>query len=185
MAQPNNQEELINIDNYNLAQGVPPDEGNMIVTFLFDKLKEAIGNPMLRTQIEGQLQALQFPPHVDERAPERLPRRVSERGNSLSQREERREESPLQEEGQDEDPSYNELSKERPGGDTPMDCDSEDVAPRRRRVQQTPSTPRRKRTTILSLTQIQGEKMVIQEEGKTVSNTAIIFFLLSFTFIIR
>ena len=46
---------------------MPPDEGNMIVNFLFDKLKEAIGNPMLRTQIEGQLQALQFLPHVDER----------------------------------------------------------------------------------------------------------------------
>ena len=47
MAQPNNQEELINIDSYNLAQGVPSDEGNMIINFLFDKLKEAIGNPML------------------------------------------------------------------------------------------------------------------------------------------
>ena len=47
MAQ-HNQEDVINIDNYNLAHDLPQEEGKVIVDYLFTKLKEAILTPMLQ-----------------------------------------------------------------------------------------------------------------------------------------
>ncbi|MCO5584448.1 hypothetical protein L7F22_038375 [Adiantum nelumboides] len=132
-----NQGNRINIDNMNLALDVTTNEGRSIVNYLVGKLQEAMGNPTLQMEVQGQIQHLQVPPSAQEETVlERPLHETFKKGTSLSNEKEMREEPPSQ--STKDSVMHQELSKERDGSDTPITFES-DVAPRRRRTKRSPS----------------------------------------------
>ncbi|MCO5582020.1 hypothetical protein L7F22_035910 [Adiantum nelumboides] len=140
---------------YNLAMAGASEETPMLVNYLITSLQQAMANPALQGEVQQQLQAYGFiPPHQEERIPEKSLGETSKRGISKV-----REGENLYEElrnlllddthqsrrrghAQRQEPP----SKEKEKSESPDKSMEEDVAPRRRRAQRSPTPTKRKRS---------------------------------------
>ena len=125
-----NQENVINIDDYDLAQvDVTQDNGKLIIDYLMGKPQDTMENPRLQKEVLSQLQALQVSFNAPkEREPVKPTCGFVKGGISLGH-----------EDGEEKPRAQNE---ERHGEDNLILSENEDMAPRRRRDKRTPSPPR-------------------------------------------
>ena len=47
-----------NIHNFDWSNGAPNDQAKDMISYLVDKLQQAMNNPLLQAKVQGQLQAL-------------------------------------------------------------------------------------------------------------------------------
>ncbi|MCO5566834.1 hypothetical protein L7F22_020516 [Adiantum nelumboides] len=151
----NNEVGRINVDNFDFANEGANDETPMLVNYIITRLHQAMANLALQDEVQQQLQAYGFlPSHQEERAPEKSLGETSKRGlstvreggnpyqelcnlllddthQSRRRGHAQREESPL---------------KEKERSKSPAESMEEDVAPRRRRAQRSPTPTKRKRS---------------------------------------
>ncbi|MCO5595762.1 hypothetical protein L7F22_049810 [Adiantum nelumboides] len=131
------------------------EETPTLVNYLITRLQQAMANPALQGEVQQQLQAYGFiPPHQEERIPEKSLGETSKRGISKV----REGENPFEElqnlllddthqsrrrgHAQRQEPP----SKEKERSESPDESMEEDVAPRRCRVQRSPTPTKRKRS---------------------------------------
>ncbi|MCO5613289.1 hypothetical protein L7F22_067565 [Adiantum nelumboides] len=151
----NNEESRINVDSFDFANEGASEETPMLVNYLITRLQQAMANPTLQGEVQQQLQAYGFiPPHQEERIPEKSLGETSKRGIPKV----REGENPYEElqnlllddthqsrrrgHAQRQEPP----SKEKERSESPDESMEEDVAPRRRRVQRSPTPTKRKRS---------------------------------------
>ncbi|MCO5607410.1 hypothetical protein L7F22_061606 [Adiantum nelumboides] len=146
----NNKENKTSIDDFDFAHEEANDDTPMLVTYFVTRLQQAMGNPALQGKVQQQLHAYEILPcFQQERGPERSHGETSKRGLST----ENGVENPYQDlkqllEGK---PSLTHVqhegapSKEREESES-QDESMEDVAPRRRRAQRSPTPTKRKRS---------------------------------------
>ncbi|MCO5556623.1 hypothetical protein L7F22_010174 [Adiantum nelumboides] len=151
----NNEEGRINVDSFDFANEGASEETPMLVNYLITRLQQAMANPALQSEVQQQLQAYGFiPPHQEERIPEKSLGETSKRGTSKV----REGENPYEElrnlllddahqsrrrgYAQRQEPP----TKEKERSKSPDESMEEDVAPRRRRVQKSPTPTKRKRS---------------------------------------
>ncbi|MCO5582503.1 hypothetical protein L7F22_036400 [Adiantum nelumboides] len=151
----NNEEVRIDVDSFDFANEGASEETPMLVNYLITRLQQAMANPALQCEVQQQLQAYGFiPPHQEERIPEKSLGETSKRGTSKV----REGENPYKElqnlllddahqsrrrgHAQRQEPS----TKEKERSESPDESMEEDVAPRRRRVQRSPTPTKRKRS---------------------------------------
>ncbi|MCO5578633.1 hypothetical protein L7F22_032477 [Adiantum nelumboides] len=142
----------MSIDDFDFAHEDSTDDTSMLINYLVTRLQQAMGNPALQGKIQQQLHAYGIlPPPQQERDPEKSQGETSKRGLSTA----REVENPYQELKQlfaGRPPSKNKghvqhkgsPSKEREGSES-QDESMEDVAPRRRRAQRSPTPTKQKR----------------------------------------
>ncbi|MCO5596562.1 hypothetical protein L7F22_050627 [Adiantum nelumboides] len=150
----NNEEGRIDVDSFDFANEGASEETPMLVNYLITRLQQAMANPALQGEVQQQLQAYGFiPPHQEERIPEKSLGETSKRGTSKV----REGENPYEElrnlllddahqsrrrgHAQRQEPP----TKEKERSESPDKSMEEDVAPRRRRVQRSPTPTKRKR----------------------------------------
>ncbi|MCO5548754.1 hypothetical protein L7F22_002215 [Adiantum nelumboides] len=115
----NNEEGRIDVDSFDFANEGASEETPMLVNYLITRLQQAMANLALQCEVQQQLQAYGFiPPHQEERIPKKSLGETSKRGTS----------------------------KEKERSESPDESMEEDVAPRRRRVQRSPTPTKRKRS---------------------------------------
>ncbi|MCO5600350.1 hypothetical protein L7F22_054461 [Adiantum nelumboides] len=115
----NNEEGRIDVDSFDFVNEGASEETPMLVNNLIIRLQQAMANHALQCEVQQQLQAYGFiPPHQEERIPEKSLGETSKRGTS----------------------------KEKERSESPDESMEEDVAPRRRRVQRSPTPTKRKRS---------------------------------------
>ncbi|MCO5587033.1 hypothetical protein L7F22_040978 [Adiantum nelumboides] len=123
----NNKENRMSIDDFDFAHEDATDDTPMLVNYLITRLQQAMGNPALQGKVQQQLHAYGIlPPPQQERDPEKSHGKPSSKKKGHAQHEA----SP---------------SKEREGSKS-QDESMEDVAPRRRRAQRSPTPTKRKRS---------------------------------------
>ncbi|MCO5582544.1 hypothetical protein L7F22_036441 [Adiantum nelumboides] len=169
----NNKENNMSIDEFYFAHEDANDETPMMVNYLVTRLEQVMGNPTLQGEVQQQLHSYGILlPFQQERGPERSHGETSKRGLSI----EYGVENPYQElkqllEGK---PSSNKKahaphegspSKEREGSES-QDESMEDVAPRRRRAQRSPTAPKRKRSPLVLTTACPKEKRRAQRRRR-------------------
>ncbi|MCO5550731.1 hypothetical protein L7F22_004222 [Adiantum nelumboides] len=149
----NNKENRMSIDDFDFAHEDANDDTSMLVNYLVTRLHQAMGNPALQGEVQQQLHAYGIlPPIQQERGPERFQSETSKRGLSA----EKRVENPFQELKQllEDKPSSKKKghaqherspSREREESES-SDKSMEDVAPRRRRAQRSPTPTKQKRS---------------------------------------
>ncbi|MCO5575299.1 hypothetical protein L7F22_029099 [Adiantum nelumboides] len=144
----NNKENKMSIDDFDFAHEEANDDTPMLVKYLVTRLQQAMGNPALQGEVQQQLHAYGiFPPFQQERGPERSHGETSKRGLSM----EKGVENPYQDlkqllEGKPAHVQHEELpSKEREESES-QDESKEDLAPKRRRAQRSPTPTKRKRS---------------------------------------
>ncbi|MCO5561028.1 hypothetical protein L7F22_014649 [Adiantum nelumboides] len=151
----NNEEGRINVDSFDFANEGPSEEIPMLVNYLITRLQQAMANPGLQGEVQQQLQAYEFiPPHQEERIPKKSLGETSKRGISKV----REGENPYEElrnlflddthqsRGRGHAQRQEPPSKEKERSESPDESMEEDVAPRRRRAQRSPTPTRRKRS---------------------------------------
>ena len=149
----NNQGSRVDIDNFDLAQDGATNDGCWLVNYLVSRLQQVMGNPSLQAEVQQQLQTYGILPIAQEEgAPMRPPRETSKRGKSLGNDGENTHEEPPHQIGDTSSPRRKDKvtneahpPRERHGSDTTNTSD-EDVAPRRRHIQKSPTPPKRKRS---------------------------------------
>ncbi|MCO5599371.1 hypothetical protein L7F22_053473 [Adiantum nelumboides] len=151
----NNEEGRINVDSFDFANEGASEETPMLVNYLITRLQQAMANSALQGEVQQQLQAYGFlPPHQEERIPEKSLGETSKRAISKV----REGENPYEElqnlllddthqsrrrgHAQRQEPP----SKEKERSQSPDESIEEDVAPRRRRAQRSPTPTKRKRS---------------------------------------
>ncbi|MCO5569414.1 hypothetical protein L7F22_023126 [Adiantum nelumboides] len=149
----NNKENKMSIDDFDFAHEEANDDTPILVNYLVIRLQQAMGNLALQGKVQQQLHTYgTLPPFQQERGPERSHGETSKRGLST----EKGVENPFQDlkqllEGK---PSSKKKahaqheespSKEREESES-QDESMEDVAPRRRRAQRSPTPTNRKRS---------------------------------------
>ncbi|MCO5575276.1 hypothetical protein L7F22_029076 [Adiantum nelumboides] len=149
----NNKENRMSIDDFDFAHEDANDGTPMMVNYLVTRLQQAMSNPALQGEVQQQLHAYGIlPPFQQERGPERSHGETSKRGLSM----EKGVENPYQGLNQllegkpsskkkDHASHEGSPSKEREKSES-QDESMEDVAPRRRRAQRSPTPPKRKRS---------------------------------------
>ncbi|MCO5594347.1 hypothetical protein L7F22_048377 [Adiantum nelumboides] len=149
----NNKENRMSIDDFDFAHEDANDDTSMLVNYLVTRLHQAMGNPALQGEVQQQLHAYGIlPPIQQERGPERFQGETSKRGLST----EKGVENPYQElkqllEGKPSSKKKGQAQPERsPSREREenelSDESMEDVAPRRRRAQRSPTPTKRKRS---------------------------------------
>ncbi|MCO5585589.1 hypothetical protein L7F22_039524 [Adiantum nelumboides] len=149
----NNKETRMSIDDFDFAHEDATDDTSMLINYLVSRLQQAMGNLALQGEVQQQLHAYRIlPPPQQERDPKKSQGETSKRGLSMA----REEENPYQELKKllEDLPSSKKKghvqhegspSKEREGSES-QDESMEDVAPRRRRAQRSPTPTKRKRS---------------------------------------
>ncbi|MCO5594355.1 hypothetical protein L7F22_048385 [Adiantum nelumboides] len=149
----NNKENRMSVDDFDFAHEDANDDTSMLVNYLVTRLHQAMGNPALQGEVQQQLHAYEIlPPIQQERGPERFQGETSKRGLST----EKGAENPYQElkqllEGKPSSKkkghAQHERSPSREREESELSDESmEDVAPRRRRAQRSPTPTKRKRS---------------------------------------
>ncbi|MCO5559564.1 hypothetical protein L7F22_013165 [Adiantum nelumboides] len=149
----NNKENRMSIDDFDFAHEDANDDTSMLVNYLVTRLHQAMGNPALQGEVQQQLHAYGIlPPIQQERGPERFQGETSKRGLST----EKGVENPYQElkqllEGKPSSKKKGHAQHERSPSREREESESsdesmEDVAPRRRRAQRSPTPTKRKRS---------------------------------------
>ncbi|MCO5600765.1 hypothetical protein L7F22_054880 [Adiantum nelumboides] len=149
----NNKESRMSIDDFDFAHEDANDDTSMLVNYLVTRLHQAMGNPALQGKVQQQLHAYGIlPPIQQERGPERFQGETSKRGLST----EKGVENPYQElkqllEGKPSSKKKGHAQHERSPSREIEESESsdesmEDVAPRRRRAQRSPTPTKRKRS---------------------------------------
>ncbi|MCO5601661.1 hypothetical protein L7F22_055784 [Adiantum nelumboides] len=149
----NNKENRMSLDDFDFAHEDANDDTSMLVNYLVTRLHQAMGNPALQGEVQQQLHAYGIlPPIQQERGPERFQGETSKRGLST----EKGVENPYQElkqllEGKPSSKKKGHAQHERSPSREREESDSsdksmEDVAPRRRRAQRSPTPTKRKRS---------------------------------------
>ncbi|MCO5581810.1 hypothetical protein L7F22_035699 [Adiantum nelumboides] len=149
----NNKENRMSIDDFDFAHEDANDDTSMLVNYLLTWLHQAMGNPALQGEVQQQLHAYGIlPPIQQERDPERFQGEISKRGLSM----EKGVENPYQElkqllEGKPSSKKKGHAQHERSPSrereeSEPSNKSMEDVAPRRRRAQRSPTPTKRKRS---------------------------------------
>ncbi|MCO5549226.1 hypothetical protein L7F22_002693 [Adiantum nelumboides] len=151
-----NNEGRIDVDSFDFDNEGASEETPMLVNYLITRLQQAMANPALQCEVQQQLQAYGFiPPHQEERILEKSLGETSKRGTSKV----REGENPYKElqnlllddahqsrrrgHAQRQKPP----TKEKERNESPDESmEEEDVAPRRRRVQRSPTPTKRKRS---------------------------------------
>ncbi|MCO5575229.1 hypothetical protein L7F22_029028 [Adiantum nelumboides] len=143
------------LSSFDFANESASEETPMLVNYLITRLQQAMANPALQCEVQQQLQAYGFiPPHQEERIPEKSLGETSKRGTSKV----REGENPYKElqnlllddahqsrrrgHAQRQEPP----TKEKERSESPDESMEEDVAPRRHRVQRSPTPTKRKRS---------------------------------------
>ena len=129
-----------NVHKFDWSNGVTIDQAKDTISYLVDKLQQAMNNPILQAKVQRQLQDLNS--SQLERGLVRPIGEVSKGGNPLGVEED-------QEPTQVEHAYHHDSFKKDGGNDASFPLDS-DVAPRRRRVKRTPSPPKQKRPSFPS-----------------------------------
>ncbi|MCO5548451.1 hypothetical protein L7F22_001908 [Adiantum nelumboides] len=149
----NNKENRMSIDDFDFAHEDANDDTPMLVNCLVSRNQQAMGNPALQGEVVQQLHAYGIlPPFQQETGPERSHGETSKRGLSM----EKGVENPYQELNQllEGNPSTKKKdhashegspSKEREESESQNES-MEDIAPRRRKAQRSPTPPKRKRS---------------------------------------
>ncbi|MCO5612813.1 hypothetical protein L7F22_067084 [Adiantum nelumboides] len=149
----NNKENKMSIDDFDFAHEEANDDTPMLVNYLVTSLQQAMGNPALQGAVQQQLHAYGIlPPFQQERGPERSHGETSKRGLSTG----KAVENPYQDlkqllEGKPSSKKKAHVqheespSKEREESES-QDESMEDVAPRRRKTQRSPTSTKRKRS---------------------------------------
>ncbi|MCO5582764.1 hypothetical protein L7F22_036663 [Adiantum nelumboides] len=149
----NNRENRMSIDDFDFAHEDAIDDTPLLVNYLVTRLQQAMGNPALQGEVQQQLHAYGIlPPPQQERDPEKSHGETSKRGLSTA----REVENPYHElkqllEGRPSSKKKGHVqhegspSKKREGSKS-QDESMEDVAPRRRRAQRSPTPTKRKRS---------------------------------------
>ncbi|MCO5553675.1 hypothetical protein L7F22_007201 [Adiantum nelumboides] len=149
----NNKENKMSIDDFDFAHEDANDDTSMLVNYLVTRLHQVMGNPALQGEVQQQLHAYGIlPPIQQERGPERCQGETSKRGLST----EKGVENPYQElkqllEGKPSSKKKGHVQHERSPSREREESESsgesmEDVAPRRRRAQRSPTPTKRKRS---------------------------------------
>ncbi|MCO5576559.1 hypothetical protein L7F22_030371 [Adiantum nelumboides] len=149
----NNKENRMSIDDFDFAHEDANDDTSMLVNYLVTRLHQAMGNPALQGEVQQQLHAYGIlPPIQQERGPERFQGETSKRGLST----EKGVENLYQElkqllEGKPSSKKKGHVQHERSPSREREESESsdesmEDVAPRRRRAQRSPTPTKRKRS---------------------------------------
>ncbi|MCO5562447.1 hypothetical protein L7F22_016075 [Adiantum nelumboides] len=142
----NNKENRMSIDDFDFAHEDANDDTSMLVNYLVTWLHQAMGDPALQGEVQQQLHAYGIlPPIQQERGPERFQGETSKRGLST----EKGVENPYQElkqllEGKPSSKKKGHAQHERSPSREREESESsaksmEDVAPRRRRAQRSPT----------------------------------------------
>ncbi|MCO5609797.1 hypothetical protein L7F22_064029 [Adiantum nelumboides] len=149
----NNKENRMSIDDFDFAHEDATDDTPMLVNYLVTRFQQAMGNPALRCEVQQQRHAYGIlPPPQQERDLEKSHGETSKRGLSTA----REVENPYQElkqlfEGKPSSKKKGHAqhegspSKEREGSESQEES-MEDVAPRRKRAQGSPTPTKRKRS---------------------------------------
>ncbi|MCO5582612.1 hypothetical protein L7F22_036510 [Adiantum nelumboides] len=144
---------IIGLDDFDFAHEEASDDTPMLVNYLVTRLQQAMSNPALQGEVQQQLHAYGIlPPFQQERDPERFQGETSKRGLST----EKGVENPYQElkqllEGKPSSKKKGHAQHERSPSREREESESqnesmEDVAPRRRRAQRSPTPTKRKRS---------------------------------------
>ncbi|MCO5593037.1 hypothetical protein L7F22_047042 [Adiantum nelumboides] len=147
----NNKENKMSIDDFDFAHEEASDDTPMLVNYLVTRLQQAMGNPALQGEVQQQLHAYGIlPPFQQERGPERFQGETSKRRLSI----EKGVENPYQElkqlvkgkpSSKKKGHAQHERSPSREREESESQDESmEDVAPRRRRAQRSPTPTKRK-----------------------------------------
>ena len=134
---------MCNVHKFDWSNGAIIDQAREMISYLVDKLQQAMSNPLLHAEVQGQTQALNH--SQSERGPMRPLVEGSKEGAPVRLEEEEEEDIPRQEGHA----HHNDSLKKNGGNDTSSSLDS-DVAPRRKRVKRSPTPPRRKRSSFHS-----------------------------------
>ncbi|MCO5590969.1 hypothetical protein L7F22_044945 [Adiantum nelumboides] len=149
----NNKENKMSIDDFDFAHEEANADTPMFINYLVTRFQQAMGNPALQGEVQQQLHAYGIlPPFQQERDPERSHGETSKRGLStkkgvdnpyqdLKQLLERKSSSKKKTHVQQEDSPAKEREQSKS-----QDESMEDVAPRRRRAQRSPTPTKRKRS---------------------------------------
>ncbi|MCO5567057.1 hypothetical protein L7F22_020742 [Adiantum nelumboides] len=154
----NNKENRMSIDDFDFAHEDANDDTSMLVHYLVTRLHQAMGDPALQGEVQQQLHAYGIlPPIQQERGPERFQDETSKRGLSTK----KGAKNPYQEhkqllEGKTSSKKKGHAQHERSPSREREESESsdesmEDVAPRRRRAQRSP-TPTSRRGLLIVLT---------------------------------
>ncbi|MCO5560882.1 hypothetical protein L7F22_014502 [Adiantum nelumboides] len=147
----NNKENRMSIDDFDFAHEDANDDTSMLVNYLVTRLHQAMGNPALQDEVQQQLHAYGILPLIQqERGPERFQGETSKIGLST----EKGVENPYQDlkqllEGKPSSKKKGHAQHERSPSREREESESsdgsmEDVAPRRRRAQRSPTPTKRK-----------------------------------------
>ncbi|MCO5564612.1 hypothetical protein L7F22_018277 [Adiantum nelumboides] len=149
----NNKENRMSIDDFDFAHEDANDDTSMLINYLVTRLHQAMGNIALQGEVQQQLHAYGIlPPIQQERGPERFQGETSKRGLSI----EKGVKNPYQElkqllEGKSSSKKKGHAQHERSPSrereeNESSDKSMEDVAPRRRSAQRSPTPTKRKRS---------------------------------------
>ena len=145
-----------NVHEFDWSNGATIDQAKEMISYLVDKLQQAMTNPLLHAEVQGQLHALNS--SHSEKGPERPLVEGSKGGAPSRMVDEEEEEVLLLQKG----PTHHDDSTKKNGGNDTFSSLDSDVAPRRKRVKRSPTPPKRKR---LSFHSPQNENM--EEEAAT------------------
>ena len=137
-------EQMHNVHKFDWSNGATIDQAKEMISYLVDKLQQAMTNPLLHAEVQGQLHALNS--SHSERGPVRPPGEGSKGGAPSRMVDEEEEEVlPLQQ-----GPTHHDDSTKKIGGNDTSSSLDRDVAPRRKRVTRSPTSPKKKQTSFPS-----------------------------------
>ena len=137
---------MLNVHEFDWSDGATIDQAKEMISYLVDKLQQAMTNPLLHVEVQGQLHALNSS-HL-EKGPERPLVEGSKGGapsRMVEQEEEEEEVIPLQQKSA----HHNDSTKKSGGNDTSSSLDS-DVASRCKQVKRSPTPPKKKKMSLPS-----------------------------------
>ncbi|MCO5576618.1 hypothetical protein L7F22_030433 [Adiantum nelumboides] len=149
----NNKENRMSIDDFDFDHEDANDDTSMLVNYLVTRLHQAMGDPALEGEVQQELHAYGIlPPIQQERGPERFQGETSKRGlstkkgveNSYQELKQLLEGKPSSKK-KGHDQHERSPSREREESES-SDESMEDVPPRRRRAQRSPTPTKRKRS---------------------------------------
>ena len=164
--------QMRNVHAFDWSNGATIDQAKDMISYLVNKLQQAMSNPLLHAEVQGQMQVLNssqlersLVTPLGEGSKEGSPLRLEEEGEEQV--------NPLPQGHA----HHNDSTKKSEENDTSSSLDS-DVAPKRKRVKRSPNPPKRKSSSFHSPQKKKWQLRQEEEEEETITLS------LSFIFII-